>query len=207
MYGPREHWILPDGEIIFCDGEASVETPNHDHVVVTRLQEQLVLAWQTAASPCVRALADEVSVWEGDTAAFRETMFNWWDENWSQFAGAESADDDLDGYLQKFSKMPSAEYDIACTGKCPTKELPREYAVANWDWVRQQNTALELKTPDRKTLKRVADALWEIYDEQVESALFAIDVYGTRRFYMDVPYDVLASGCPQKLLPYRGGGG
>jgi hypothetical protein len=205
MYGPREHWILPDGEIIFCDGEASVETPNHDHVVVTRLQETLVTSLAETDVLFVRSLAAELQDVVGDIPYFREAMFNWWDANWENFPGVTAADADIDFYLQKISKMPAAEYDIACTGKCPTKELPREYAVANWDWVRQQSTALELKTPNRKTLKRVSDALWEIYQDQVESALFAIDVYGTRRFYMDVPYDVLASGCPQKLLSYRGG--
>lgn len=80
---------------------------------------------------------------------------------------------------------------------------PRLYAAKNWGWVRNEGNNLEAYEISRSKLREIAQGLDSAYgDADLERQAFDIYVYNTKKFYREVPFDVIESGDMASLRDY-----
>lgn len=81
---------------------------------------------------------------------------------------------------------------------------PRIYAAKEWGWVRNEGNTLETFSLSRSKLKEIARGLDNAYGEmhRLEKESFDIYVYGTKRFYEGVPFDIIEAGDMADLRDY-----
>lgn len=79
----------------------------------------------------------------------------------------------------------------------------REYAMKHLGWKRLAGNSVETWTLTSHDLEDIAAGIWDAYDEQAENEEFTIYVFSNQQTYWDVPYSVIESGNPIKLVHYR----
>jgi len=79
----------------------------------------------------------------------------------------------------------------------------RLYAAKNWGWVRVQGRELEAYQLTSSTLSRISNGLYDAYGEEAESSTYNVFSYANKKWFNDVPFDVLSSGSPVSLREYQ----
>jgi hypothetical protein len=84
----------------------------------------------------------------------------------------------------------------------------RIYGFKNLGWQRVNGSSVETEFLTPKDMHSIANGLWDAYstemeDEDAGDMEFDIEVASTRAWFRDVPYSVIETKDPSKLLPYR----
>lgn len=159
-----EYWIDQYGDYTFCDGDAGIDIPNHEMVVVQECFTKLIDIWASHDDTLLECLVElaqpfiESEHGFTDTCLFRtsinDSIDNWLAEN--IITQAES--DDIYGTILDRLQM---RYTIAELLSMNYDEVlhiaighfdgdPRQFAVDNWNWIRVIHKNFDVKaiTPD-----------------------------------------------------------
>lgn len=73
---------------------------------------------------------------------------------------------------------------------------PRVFAMQQWGWKRLVDEDVETWNLTSGDMKAIAGGLWDAYQDDAELAEFNVYIYSTKKWYNDVPFDVLDKGNP-----------
>lgn len=163
-----EYWYTSDGELIFADGDAGAEADNHSLVVCRRIINMF----------CDAAGVEDV--YDGDVVMFRSDlgdMTGGFERMIQDYVSKNNIDDVWDVNPWDVLRDKTAfEHQISpklvelmsdCIGGGDSID-PREFAIKYWKWVRIHGTNFELPSLKPNNLKRVAEAVDSILDEENE---------------------------------------
>lgn len=191
-----EFWITPDG-VIYCDGDAGVDVPNHEAVVRQQCLSNLIDAMETSGNSQIVSLASEVQMALEDVVdlpMLREQLNLWVDNAYSEGQIDEKAADDIYDFIRARVDMPYWEFETALGMNDHIDE--RNNAIKLWGWHRVQHNNLTVAKLTRKLLSELADGLHECFGEDVYSMKFNIETveYGHMGLHCNVPYQAIDSG-------------
>lgn len=196
---PGEYWITPDA-VIYCDGDAGADVPNHDMVVQAHLFGQF--ADRVANIPALRwlYLGEDTVALADDYSYFRQQIDSWTDDAVSAGLLTAEQSHDVFSYIQSLVGFTDEEMSVltGCGDVCP-----RGWATKHLGWIRVRSTACEMFTITASKLKLLADGLYDAHDSLCESAIYFLENTANNTWYFDVPYEAIASERPTALYPYR----
>lgn len=76
----------------------------------------------------------------------------------------------------------------------------RNYAIVRWGWKRLEGNNIETWTITPGDMQDIANGLWDAYQEGALKSTFNINVYANRKWYSDVPYEVIEN---EKIMELR----
>lgn len=159
-----EYWYTPDNDLIFADGD--VGDDNHSTIVYK------------AIISIFCGVSDMEDVWDGDVISFRSDVGNGPDgpaaDMLARYAEKHGVSElwDIDPWdaikelaVANGVKAPVAERMHEVIGSSNGMDA-REFAIKYWHWIRCAGSNFELPNSKPDTLKRVAEAVDAILDEQ-----------------------------------------
>lgn len=185
-----EYWITKQGDVIYCDGDAGIDVPNHEMIVKAECLEIAIASLEMANDWRINHLIDAIRplVEEGciDTPMLRQAIFVTADS--LNREGALS-DDEVDDFLEWMRKRAgiSEGWEWKCAWTDSIDE--RKHAIDNWKWIRVAHRSVQLPNLRPATLRRLEEGLEEAFDD-VERLRFHIEA--GNQFFPDTPYMAIA---------------
>lgn len=183
-----EYWIDDSGMSMYADGD--IGDYNHEAYVIETVRNQI--------------MEDEED----------------WDE-WKKKTAQEKFEQEMDAVRgipeeehrvqEEFKKTPEEflfkelrERGISDEDYAITEGFgdAREYAMKKWGWKRLQGDNVESWTLTKWDLETIARGLWEAYDEEAEKETYNLYIYGTGKWYSDIPYDLIENGNVKDILEF-----
>lgn len=177
-----EYWITDSG-IVYCDGDAGIDVPNHTCVVVSECCRMLCDAMEYSDEPAVNELAshirqvlDDCDCYIVDQGVLSETITNEADE--LQRRGLLS-DEDVDDIFDFIGKNVELEQWIVDIGLGSGSYDERAFAIEKWGWMRlvctRQDVTVQMHqlTPDN--LKRAYSDMYQEVGERVDKMLWNLE--------------------------------
>jgi hypothetical protein len=173
------------GEYWLDDGDAAYAENDYDHTMLVmaaaraHIDDELELALDN----------DEIIDWDELRVALCDQQPQLAEEIMMSWAGPRP---NLEAFLAQYG-ITMELWDVA--GWMGETE-PRVYAAREWGWVRNEGNSLETFALSRSKLREIARGLENAYgdEHQLEKESFDIYVYSTKRFYNNVPFDVIEAG-------------
>lgn len=193
-----EYWIKNDGDVVFCDGDADISTPNHEAVVIAFCLDMMIdrLGDDPLSSEIyyfLESFTDEII----DTTALRAAIndqADYWERN-----GLLTSDQAADIY-ETLKNLTGLDEEIieAAIGQ---HDDPRVLGV-KFGWIRVINNNFDILKLDRDTCNRMYDFAME----ESEYGEWNIEVLShgadkVRIFIMGVPSADL--GAPKDVLKHQ----
>ena len=215
-----EYWCDDAGEVMFCDGDAEVNAPNHNQIVqitaAAHVEQSLLrhrlAGTSTAFMRAVEAAIDAVGVDPGvggglwDRDLFVEVLNTRLDEAHRAGLVSDAVVDDPYEHLREVLSSDDEDPDLVkMLTYDPSNSSsfdPRDFAIDRWNWIRIADCVSQLRRLTPGTLKRLANAYWEIDPtEACHQAydLAVLDPGGIRDVYRGVTFVELTAGDVQAV--------
>lgn len=180
-----EFWIDDDGQSMYADGD--IGDIGHEGHVIQMVQSQYADDQFTQG---------EWVDWDEFKQSLAKEVFQ---EQYEEAAGnpqkqqnlKQEFEDDPEQFAIKGLRdngMSDEEYAIA-----EGNGDAREFAMKNWGWKRLLHENVETWTLKSKDIQAIVSGLWDAYQEPAEKGRYNIYVYSMKKWFNDVPYDVLAN--------------
>jgi len=200
-----EWWIDESGNAIFADGDADIESMNHEMIVMNTITNKY-LELDDYDDPRSNEFIEKYikENWE-DVVEYMISVEGLISEEERQSA-LENSDGDSVNYpgesfyelsvnnlvlsdLLKMNGASDEEADVAVG-----YQDARLYAAKNWGWIRLQGANLEMWSIDGRIMKRAANGLYDAYGDDAMRSNFNLFSYSSDKWFRDVPYVILDSG-------------
>jgi len=189
-----EFWITDSGTALGADGD--VGDYNHEGHAIEVAQSQIMEGsedWEGwKRETALEILAEqkqeleerkyEIEEQELDTTDIDKLIY----ENWERSKDPEYHAYELINANREKLGISEEDFDIA-----EGQGDARAYAMRNWGWKRLEGNHIETWTLTPNDLKIISDGLWDAYQEEGEKQKFTIYVYGTKKWYTDIPVGVI----------------
>ncbi|GIW89675.1 MAG: hypothetical protein KatS3mg109_0107 [Pirellulaceae bacterium] len=187
-----EFWYA-DGQLIFCDGDAGVDVPNHECVVIshalatlagylngTKLQ-RLADVIDSHMQDC-EAIADHIQIYES-VLAEAENMYR-------EGELTDDEVDDLEATAYDLVDLPPGLWSLAFSQGVDE----RSYAQKEWGWIRILGTNVQAWERSPSVCGDIADALYEAYGDEAKVSKFTVEFVSDGKTYWDVPFSDIERG-------------
>jgi hypothetical protein len=200
-----EFWLDDTGYPTFADGDLG--DMNHEAVAMDHLRREIIERHPTLS----HYAGDEYPDWEGflreasgDNEYLRGVTNNVSMRHIRKLNEKGMADSEKIRQLDDLLQSLGVDDDTMDVAQGVGDTDARLYAAKNWGWTRMDGNNLETHGLSQGKLKKLADGVSsaasdreDIYDE-----LFDIYDFESRKFYQDVPFDVLEAGDVKALRDY-----
>lgn len=167
-----EYWITPN-EVIYCDGDSDISTPNHEMVVYSHVTGLVIDALSHSDHPVATSIHDMlVALSEDsiiDSVMFRCTVNDSIDYWYNAGHITDKDADDIWSFVRKLCRPEDRRNRIDILFQILLDHYEgdvRHYAIHTWDWIRVQRNQFQVKNLNRKTVERINDFM---LDDNVES--------------------------------------
>ena len=160
-----EFWINDSGNAIYADGD--IGDYNHEGYVLESVRGQYV---------------EDVEFLDWDDTLKQKAK----EQYKKEFRDGEIIDDDPHNLAFRYFQeegMTEEEWEIANEGGDA-----REFAMKHWGWKRLEGTNIETYYLKNSDLEKIADGLYDAYQDDALNGYFNIYVYSTNKWYTDIPY-------------------
>ncbi len=203
-----EYWII-DGDVTYCDGDAGVDVPNHEAVVIAHIFSLITDALEAVGEHSIadifhRHITDEAVI---DLIAFREDLNNsldWWVR---EGIVTDEAAQDIDSYIA--ARVAGAGIDrdmynaaMKSGNMSSDRDHARDYGITGLKWIKVAGNNITLWDLDHTTVKnleRGLDRICEVEGVDFDRSVWDIEVKARNsKFLVGVPGIAIVS--PSSIL-------
>lgn len=196
-----EYWITAEGDAIFADGDAGVDVPNHEAVVIQYSLQEVMDNMESSDDPIIQTFVSEMSMYSEDEIidriAIREALNNSIDSIIQEHPELEDSlyNKGPESYIVEKTGLDEELVEIAFGGG----KDERAYAMEKWGWIRLAGNALELWKVTPSSMGAMARGLWEAHDEDAMRTEYDIWEATSNKWYNDVHFLTIDSKKPAAL--------
>jgi hypothetical protein len=195
-----EYWLTDSG-VIYADGDAGFDVPNHEMVVVAYAMGEVVDVLEQSEKFYEVAHIMSSHMEEGvvDVIGARTDLLNWADMANKEGILTNDEVDDIEATIIKQAGIDPKLLSVAFG----SVDDAREYGLFNLGWARVAGNSVQVVGLTRSKLIALARGLAEAFDDEIsDRTTFDIEEYKSHKTYWKVPFYVLEDGDPTKLREY-----
>jgi hypothetical protein len=183
-----EYW-LEGGTARFADGD--VGDLNHEGMVMNRAASDVIEALQEAGESDLARIIDEG---RGDPIMVRDSFGNHLDAQ-----GVDIGDVAIEDFLAEKTGLNRRVIEAVTSSTIDARTVGME----DYNWVRMAGNNIEVHGLTRGRLEEIADGLFDTGElEDLSREAFDIYDFKTKKFYNNVPFDVIAAGDMKALRDF-----
>lgn len=162
-----EYWITEDS-VIYCDGDASVDVPNHEMVAMIHAAQLVIDEAESSSSESIGLLFDGLN--EHGLEAIDGTLAQYFNDRTDDlFKCGLISQQQYDDWFEWIVSDLGIGRDLltvatGCSRGTPNDVDARKFAIAQWNWIWFAKDYATCRQIDQKTSERLYDALFEIYE-------------------------------------------
>lgn len=186
-----EWWILPEGEVLYADGE--IGDVDHVSLVLERAATEVLDALEAMpgewAEHTWKVLSESYERFGLDIAVLSRLIRDRCDEGIATGQLPPEASPDPLGYLIE-QGVPEVSLELLTS----TTADERRLAMKHWGWIRLRGSCVTLWGLSKAKLDQLAEGLYEVFDEAVYKAEFCLEDAQTNIVYALVPWAAIDGG-------------
>lgn len=197
-----EYW-LTGNDVIFADGDAGVDVPNHEMVIVAHAMNEVIGILEQNPKFAMAAHIMEQWVEDGivDVTAAREDLLIWADSANKEGILTDDEVDDIEDTIVQQTEVDRQLLSVAFG----SFDDAREYGLHNLGWTRVAGNNIQTVGLTRNKLVSIANGLSIAFDTDIsDETLFDIEEYKSHKVYWNVPFYIIESGDMMALRNYLG---
>lgn len=201
-----EYWITRD-DTIYCDGDASVDTPNHEAVVRKHCFDIVHAAMQESNNAAVNRVASGLNCLLEDNVLdapmLRMIINDTADELVYDKLAMEEEVDDIYSFIFKHIHL---EHEWMFDAMCDRDigDL-RVYGVEKLGWHRIQGDSIQTANVSSRNLREITEGLYSVFLDGYgqDPATMSFDIEAAGVFFTGVPFHAIAAANVTGLARYR----
>lgn len=200
-FSQQGEWWIQDGSAMFADGD--IGDYNHEAMVIETVRSNIAgydedwEGWKRQEALEILAAKkqelEQLKLNTEDTSEIDEKLYEIW-----------KMEQDIDYYAPEIISENLNELGITEEdwGIAEGHGDARLYGMQKYGWKRLESNHIETWTLTPRDMSSISSGLYDAYDENATRLKYYIHVLGAKKFYTDVPWEVINSENPMELREY-----